>query len=76
MNGVKNSDFIGTIWQLNNFFLSFERGSEHENYEYYPGGKLGEKDRIVFWYRDRKTGEYSAVFGDLRIEKNQPGSTP
>lgn len=69
MDGVKNSDLRGTIWQLNNFFLLVEPGSEHENYEYYPGGKLGEKDRIVFWYKDKESGEYTAVYGDLRAEK-------
>ena len=39
------------------------------DYEYYSGGKLGDKDRIVFWYKDDKTGEYTAVYGDLRVEK-------
>ena len=69
VNGVKKSELLGSIWQLNNFFLSFEPSTEHENYGYYPGGKLGEKDRIVLWYKDKKCGEYIAIYGDLRVEK-------
>lgn len=40
-----------------------------ERWQYYPGVKLGQKDRIVFWYLDAKASTYSAVWGDLRIEK-------
>jgi outer membrane lipoprotein-sorting protein len=40
-----------------------------ERWQYYSGGKLGQKDRIVFWYLDKKTDAYSAVYGDLRVEK-------
>jgi outer membrane lipoprotein-sorting protein len=46
------------------------------DYEYLPGGKLGEKDRIVFWYRDDKSGDYMAVYGDLRIEKVEKDQLP
>jgi outer membrane lipoprotein-sorting protein len=40
-----------------------------ERWQYYPGATLAQKDRIVFWYLDAKTSTYSAVYGDLRIEK-------
>jgi outer membrane lipoprotein-sorting protein len=40
-----------------------------ERWQYYPGVTLAKKDDIVFWYLDTKTNTYSAVYGDLRIEK-------
>ena len=50
-----------------------------KRWQYFPGVKLGQKDRLVFWYLDAKTNKYSAVYGDLRIEtvtKDQlPAST-
>jgi hypothetical protein len=30
--------------------------------------KLGDKDRIVFWYQLEKSDKYRAIFGDLRVE--------
>ncbi len=61
----KMSDLVLSVAQLS-FLLSGKRGVD---YAYYPGGKLGEKDRIVFWYKDEKSGEYMAIYGDLRVEK-------
>jgi hypothetical protein len=52
---------------------------QHEagvDYEYLRSGKLGEKDRIVFWYHDDKSDDYIAVYGDLRIEKVAKGHLP
>jgi hypothetical protein len=48
------------------YLFSHKSGTD---YQYIPGGKLGEKDRVVFWCRDDKSGEYTAVYGDLRVEK-------
>jgi outer membrane lipoprotein-sorting protein len=61
------------ITQLYTYLYGHKSGFD---YQYLPGGKLAEKDRIVFWYRDRKTGEYSAIFGDLRIEKINKDQLP
>jgi hypothetical protein len=55
------------------YLFSHKKGTD---YDYLPGGKLGEKDRIVFWYRDDKTGEYTAVYGDLRSEKVEKEQLP
>jgi outer membrane lipoprotein-sorting protein len=62
-----------TIPAIRMYLTSHTQGVD---YEYIPGGKLGEKDRIVFWYRDDKTGEYSAVYGDLRIETIDKSQLP
>lgn len=61
----KMGNLIVSFCQLS-FFLSGKRGVD---YAYYPGGTLGEKDRIMFWYKDEKSGEYMAIYGDLRVEK-------
>jgi outer membrane lipoprotein-sorting protein len=42
---------------------------EGQRWQYYPGVTLGKRDQIVFWYLDTKMNTYTAVFGDLRIEK-------
>ncbi len=56
----------GWTIQLNTLLMGMESGID---YQYYPGGKLGEKNQIVFWCKDKKSGEYTAVYGDLRVEK-------
>jgi outer membrane lipoprotein-sorting protein len=43
--------------------------AKRENWQYYPDVKLGQKDRVIYWYHDPKTDTYSAVFGDLRVER-------
>jgi hypothetical protein len=40
------------------------------------GVKLGEKDRIVFWYLDGKTNKYRAVHGDLSAKEIEPEALP
>lgn len=49
--------------------MYLEGHKQGTDYQYYPGVTLGEKDRIVFWSRSTKTGVYTALFGDLRIEQ-------
>lgn len=45
-------------------------GKEGEVWRYYPGLSLEQKDKVVFWVRDRKNKDkYMAVFGDLRVEE-------
>jgi outer membrane lipoprotein-sorting protein len=41
----------------------------NERWQYYPDVKRGQKDRILFWWLDQKNNTYSAVYGDLRVEK-------
>lgn len=40
------------------------------------GVKLGEKDRIVCWYRLKTTGQYRAVYGDLTVKDIDPKDLP
>jgi hypothetical protein len=40
------------------------------NYGYLGAdAKLGEKDKIIFWYRLPQSESYRAIFGDLRSEE-------
>jgi outer membrane lipoprotein-sorting protein len=43
-------------------------GRQGEVWQYHPGITLGQRDKIVFWLYDKRKSEYSAVFGDLRVE--------
>jgi outer membrane lipoprotein-sorting protein len=43
-------------------------GQQGKDWEYYPGIKSGEKDKLVFWLHDKRKGGYLAVYGDLRVE--------
>ncbi len=45
------------------------RSKAGEDWQYYPGHKLGEKDHMIFWFRDKREDRYWAVFGDLRVEE-------
>ena len=72
--GDQSQQVAGQLGALSGGYL-FQHQSGVD-YEYLPGGKLGQKNRVVFWYRDRKTGEYSAVFGDLNIKKINKDQLP
>ncbi len=40
------------------------------DYEYLPtAAKLGDADKIVFWHKDKESGKYRAVYGDLTIKE-------
>src|SRR5262249_35260950 len=68
----KIGDLIYSYSQLS-WFIDGKSGVD---YAYYPGRKLGEKDRIVFWHKDKQSGEYTAVYGDLRAEKIDKDKLP
>ena len=38
--------------------------------------KVGDKNKIIFWYRVEATDSYRAIFGDLRIEDIKPEQIP
>ncbi len=40
-----------------------------QDFAYLPGGKLGDKERMIFWYCDPATETYAAIYGDLRIDQ-------
>jgi hypothetical protein len=63
----------GSVLRLRMYLESHKQGTD---YQYYPGVSLGEKDRIVFWSRNTKTGVYTALFGDLRVEKVDKDKIP
>jgi hypothetical protein len=52
------------------------RSKAGEDWQYYPGNKLGEKDHMIFWFRDKREDKYWAVFGDLRVEEVSPQQLP
>ncbi len=60
------------ILRLRMYLTAHKEGTD---YQYYPGISLGE-DRIVFWSRSTKTGEYTALYGDLRVEKIDKDQVP
>ncbi len=41
----------GTTTRLRMYLAKSQEGTD---YQYYPGGKLGEKDRLIFWYKDKE----------------------
>jgi outer membrane lipoprotein-sorting protein len=49
-------------------------GEQGKDWQYYPGRKLGDKDKVVFWVNNRRQGDYLAVYGDLRVEAIEKGA--
>jgi hypothetical protein len=47
----------------------FLTGVGAKNYGYDGAAKLGDREKIVFWYRVDKSEQYRAIFGDLHIEE-------
>jgi outer membrane lipoprotein-sorting protein len=62
--------YLGTVAAVTSNLKAGER------WQYYPGVTPAKKDQIMFWYLDTKTNTYSAVYGDLRIEKVTKGQLP
>lgn len=64
-DGKPDADFLKTaqsIGSLTGGLFSYEKG---KTYDYLPGAKLGEGDKLVFWRKDPTSGKYVAVFGDM-----------
>ena len=40
------------------------------------GVKLGDKDRIICWYRPKRSRTYHVVYGDLSVEYRAPEDLP
>jgi hypothetical protein len=40
------------------------------------GVKLGDKDRIICWYRPRGSRTYRVVYGDLSVKELEPKELP
>jgi outer membrane lipoprotein-sorting protein len=57
---MKNVAGIGTVTAL----LSNKKAGEDYAYSG-KEAKLGEKDKLIFWYRDKEKGTYRAIFADL-----------
>jgi hypothetical protein len=58
----KDMELMGHVGALTPFLM----GLPKDDWAYLGDGvKLGDKDRIVFWYLDGKTSKYRAVYGDL-----------
>jgi hypothetical protein len=62
----KEMELMGHVGALTPFFMTLSK----DNWAYLGEGvKLGEKERIVFWYLDSKTNKYRAVYGDLSAKE-------
>lgn len=54
-----------------------EDSTVKESFRYLGKGvKLGDKDRIICWYKLKDTGAYRAVYGDLSVKDVAPDDLP
>jgi hypothetical protein len=66
-------ELMGHVGALTPFLMTLPK----ENWAYLGEGvKLGEKERIVFWYLDGKTNKYRAVYGDLSAKEIEREGLP
>jgi outer membrane lipoprotein-sorting protein len=66
-------DLMGHIGALTPFLMTLPK----DGWAYLGDGvKIGDKDRIVFWYLDSKTGKYHAVYGDLSAKEITAADLP
>jgi outer membrane lipoprotein-sorting protein len=69
----KEMELMGHVGALTPFLMTLPK----DGWAYLGDGvKLGEKDRIVFWYLDNKTGKYRAVYGDLSAREITAADLP
>ena len=48
-----------------------------EDWDYLPAeAKLGDKEKIIFWYQPAGTNTYKAVYGDLRVSEITAAQVP
>jgi outer membrane lipoprotein-sorting protein len=61
-----------TSGRLSAFLLDLEG-----NYGYTPEGvRLGDSDKVLFWYRPKGSDLYRAIFGDLHAADSTPSQLP
>ncbi len=69
----KEMELMGHVGALTPFLMTLPK----DDWAYLGEGvKLGEKDRIVFWYLDAKTNTYRAVYGDLSAKEIEREALP
>ncbi len=63
--GMPEPEFVQFMQQAIQVEMSLRK---QKNQGYKPDGvKLGDRDKIIFWYRPDKTEKYRAVYGDLHV---------
>jgi hypothetical protein len=61
----KQMELSAHIGAANPFLMSLPK----DGWDYLGDGvKLGEKNKVVFWYKDPKTNQHRAVYGDLSVK--------
>jgi hypothetical protein len=69
----KEMELMGHVGALTPFLMTLPK----DGWAYLGDGvKLGDKDRIVFWYLDSKTNKYRAVYGDLSAREIAAADLP
>jgi outer membrane lipoprotein-sorting protein len=69
----KDMELIGHVGALTPFLMNLPK----DGWAYLGDGvKLGEKDKIVFWYKDPKTNQHRAIYGDLSVKPIAPEDLP
>jgi outer membrane lipoprotein-sorting protein len=69
----KEMELLGHVGALTPFLMSMPK----DHWAYLGEGvKLGDKDRIVFWYLDGKSKTYRAVYGDLSAREIAAADLP
>jgi hypothetical protein len=67
------TEFGASIGSLIPFLMSVGK----DNWGYAGDGvTLGEKDKLIFWYRDPKTKQYRGIFGDLAARELKAEELP
>ncbi|TWU29375.1 LolA family protein [Bythopirellula polymerisocia] len=52
------------------------RGQPGRDWQYFPEATIGDPEVMIFWYLDQKSGNYWAIYGDLRVEKVNQNQLP
>ena len=69
----KQMELSAHVGALNPFLMSLPK----DGWDYLGDGvKLGEKDKIVFWYKDAKANQHRAIYGDLTVKPIAPEDLP
>jgi outer membrane lipoprotein-sorting protein len=62
---TETNDIMTNVGTITGLLAQYQKG---KTYDYLPNnGKLGDSDKVIFWYQPEDSKTYKAIYGDMHI---------
>ena len=62
---AESKDIMTNVGAITGLLFQYQKG---KTYDYLPdNGKLGDSEKVIFWYQPKDSQTYKAIYGDLHV---------